>query len=118
MAKDDYFVLVNKLLRYLYKCLKDNLQPDWNLMAANTKDFPVHPEYFAYMLSHLLAHGYIEGIAEMRQIGAPIQFKETTGIRITPAGIEYLEENSTMKKVTEFLGPAGEIAGTVLSKFW
>ena len=43
MAKDDYFVLVNKLLRYLYKCLKDNLQPDWNLMAANTKDFPVNP---------------------------------------------------------------------------
>ena len=35
-----------------------------------------------------------------------------------PQGIEYLEENSTMKRVTEFLGPAGEIAGTVLSKFW
>ncbi len=28
------------------------------------------------------------------------------------------EENSTMKRVTEFLGPAGEIAETVLSKFW
>lgn len=25
MAKDDYFVLVNKFLRYLYKCLKQNI---------------------------------------------------------------------------------------------
>lgn len=118
MAEDDYFVLVNKFLRYLYKCLKQNIAPDWNLLAPNTKDFPVHEEYFTYMLAHLLADGYIEGIAEVRRIGSPVQFKETSGLKITPAGIEYLEENSTMKRVTEFLGPAGEIAGTVLSKFW
>ena len=49
MAKDDYFVLVNKFLRYLYKCLKQNIAPDWNLLAPNTKDFPVHEEYFTYM---------------------------------------------------------------------
>lgn len=40
MAKDDYFVLVNKLLRYLYKCLKQGLAPDWNLLAPNTKVSP------------------------------------------------------------------------------
>lgn len=118
MAKDDYFVLVNKLLRYLYKCLKQGLAPDWNLLAPNTKAFPVHEEYFTYMLSHLLADGYIEGIAEVRRIGSSAQFKETSGLKITPAGIEYLEENSTMKRVTEFLGPAGEITGAVISKFW
>lgn len=118
MAKDDYFVLVNKFLRYLYKCLKQGVLPDWSLLAPNTKDFPVHEEYFIYMLTHLLADGYIEGIAECRRIGGPVQFKETSGLKITPKGIEYLEENSTMKRVTEFLGPAGEIAGTVVSKFW
>ncbi len=46
MAKDDYFVLVNKFLRYLYKCLKQGISPDWSLLAPNTKDFPVHEEYF------------------------------------------------------------------------
>lgn len=117
MAKDDYFVMVNKLLRYLYKCLKQNITPDWDLVAPNTKDFPVHEEYFAYMLSHLLAAGHIEGIAEVRKVGSPVRFKETDGLKITPDGIAYLEENSTMKRVTEFLGPAGEIAGTILSKF-
>lgn len=118
MAKDDYFVMVNKLLRYLYRCLKQNITPDWNLLAPNTKDFPVHEEYFVYMLSHLLADGYIEGIVEVWRIGHPVQFKETSGLKITPCGIEYLEENSMMKRATEFLGPAGEIADTVLSKFW
>lgn len=53
MAKDDYFVLVNKLLRYLYKCLKQGIALDWELLAPGTKDFPIHEEYFAYMLSHL-----------------------------------------------------------------
>lgn len=72
MSKDDYFVLVYKLLRYLYRCLKE---------------------------------------------GTPVQFKETTGLAITPKGIAYLEENSTMKRVQEFLGPTGEIANMVISRF-
>ena len=118
MAKDDYFVLVNRLLRYLYTCLKQGRAADWNLIAPNSKDFPINEAYFAYVLSHLLADGYIEGITEVKRIGAPAQFKETSGLKITPKGIEYLEENTTMKRVTEFLGPAGEIAGTLISNFW
>lgn len=117
MAKDDYFVLVYKLLRYLYRCLKENLPVSWEVIAPNTKDFPVHEEYFSYMLSHLLADGYLEGIAEVKRIGSPARFKETSGLKITPAGIAYLEENSTMKRAGEFLGPAGEIANAVISKW-
>ena len=116
MAKDDYFVLVYKLLRYLYRCLKENLPASWEIVSPNTKDFPIGPEYFIYLLSHLLADGYIEGIAEVRTIGSPVQFKETGGLAITPKGIAYLEENSIMKRVGEFLGPAGEIAHVVISK--
>ena len=118
MGKDDYFVLVNKFLRYLYKCLKHGTSPDVELLSPNTKDFPINEDYFTYMLEHLLADGYIEGIAKVQIIGKPVQFKETSGIKITPAGIEYLEENSTMKRVTDFLGTAGEIAETGLSKVW
>ncbi len=44
--------------------------------------------------------------------------RNISSLKITPKGIEYLEENSVMKRATEFLGPAGEIAGTVVSKFW
>lgn len=114
MAKDDYFVLVNKLLRYLYNCLKTGDAPRWDILSPGTKDFPIGEEYFLYMLLHLLADGYIEGVVEVRRVGRPVKIKETTGISITPKGIDYLEENSTMKKATEFLGQAGEIAAAIL----
>ena len=117
MAKDDYFVLVYKLLRYLYRCLKENIPASWEVIAPNTKDFPIGQEYFAYLLSHLLADGYIEGIVEVKKIGGPVQLKETGGLAITPKGIAYLEENSMMKRAAEFLGPAGEIANAVISKW-
>lgn len=117
MAKDDYFVLVYKLLRYLYKCLKNECEANWNIIAPNTKDFPVGEIYFTYLLTHLLADEYIEGIIKVNRIGSPSKFKETTGLKITPKGIAYLEENSMMKRVGEFLGPAGEIANVVISQF-
>ena len=115
MAKDDYFVLAYKLLQYLYRCLKEGKPADWGLISPNSKDFPVNQEYLAYLISHLLADGYIEGIAEVRKIGRTVQFKETDGLRITPAGIAYLQENSMMKKAEKFLGPAGEIADLMIS---
>ena len=68
------------------------------------------------MLSHLLADGYIEGIVEIQKVGSPVKFKETDGLRITPNGIAYLQENSIMKKAEKLLGPAGEIADMVISK--
>lgn len=117
MAKDDYFVLVYKLLRYLYQCLKENIPASWDIVSPNTKDFPVGQEYFSYLLSHLLADGYIEGIAEVKKIGGSMRFKETAGLAISPKGIAYLEENSIMKRVGDFFGPAGEIANVVISKF-
>ena len=115
MSKDDYFVLVYKLLQYLYRCLKQGVPADWELLSPNSKDFPVNQEYFSYLLSHLLADGYIEGIAEIQKAGSPVKFKETDGLRITPNGIAYLQENSIMKKAEKLLGPAGEIADMVIS---
>lgn len=117
MSKDDYFVLAYKLLRYLYRCLKEGTPASLDIIAPNTENFPVPQQYFTYLVSHLLADGYIEGVVEMKAIGAPVQFKETTGLAITPKGIAYLEENSTMNRVQEFLGPAGEIANMVISRF-
>lgn len=117
MAKDDYFVLAYKLLRYLYRCLKEEREADWDILAPNTRDFPIGEEYFVYLLSHLLDDGCLEGIAKVKRIGGPVQFRETTGLKITPKGIEYLEENAVMKRAAEFLGPAGEIAGVIISRF-
>ncbi len=116
MPRDDYFELTYRLLKYLYDCLKAEVRPDWDKMSPHTKAFPIGEEYFAYLIEHLLEDGFIEGLNKVSAIGAKrVTFAETRGgIRITPKGIEYLQENGTMKKIANMLGAAGEIALTVV----
>lgn len=99
MAKDDYFVLVYKILKYLYKCLKSGTSIDFNYLAYETKDFPVHKEYWEYILEKLTEDGYIEGVYVFRSDTGFTSVKYTSSMRITPLGIEYLEDNKMMKKV-------------------
>ena len=104
MSKNDYHVLAYRLLSYLYACLKDGMQPDMEYLQYNTKDFPIGEEYWYYLLCNLLASGYIRGaeIVQMPRITQP-RVKVTTVLQITPEGIEYLAENSMMKKAVSFL---------------
>ncbi len=41
MAKDDYYTMVYKFLRYLYECLKESTPVDKTIIAAGSKMFPV-----------------------------------------------------------------------------
>ncbi len=113
MAKDDYFPLLYKLLSYLYKCLKEGRSPDYDLLAPETRNFPIGDEYFSYLLGHALKDGYIEGIALERGVGRRPVPRVTSGLRITPQGIAYLEENSIMRKVAAQLGAGAEMVETV-----
>ncbi len=99
MAKDDYFVLVYKILKYLYKCLKSGVTPDLNYLTFETKDFPIHKEYWEYILENLSDEGYIEGVYVIRSDTGFTSVKYSPSIRITPLGIEYLDDNKMMKKV-------------------
>ena len=50
MAKDDYYTMVYKFLRYLYECLKESAPADPVKIAAGSKMFPVDAEYRDYVL--------------------------------------------------------------------
>ncbi len=99
MAKDDYFILVYKILKYFYKCLKSGAAPDFTYLAYETKEFPIHKEYWEYIFENLSDEGYIEGVYVIRADTGFTCIKYTSNIRITPLGIEYLEDNKMMKKV-------------------
>lgn len=43
MAKDDYYVIVYKILAYLYDCLKQGEEPQSNMIAYNGSLFHIHP---------------------------------------------------------------------------
>jgi hypothetical protein len=98
MAKDDYFVIAYKLLKYLYDCLKKGVKPSAEVLDADY--FTIGTEYWEYILSGLFTDGYIVGV-----VLVPIRgrlepgVKITPAIKITPKGIQHLEENSMFQKI-------------------
>ena len=102
MAKDDYFVLAYRILAYLYACLKNGEQPDMNYISAS--ELGINPNYWEYIMRHLYQDEFIEGLHVLNvACRATPQIKLTQAIMITPLGIEFLENNSTMAKAKIFL---------------
>lgn len=102
MAKDDFFRIVYCILSELYACKRQGCKV--NPQDIGPRRFDINEGYFFEILAELLEAGYIKGI-KMRKT------KGTGGycvggladIDITMKGIEYLQDNSKMKKVYEAL---------------
>ena len=110
MAKDDYHVIAYRILIYLYECLKKGIRPDLEYLQYNTKAFPVGESYWYYILSNLYQEGYLTGVILIPILGSAEKGVKLTGdIMITPAGIEYIQENGLMQKAKNFLKELKEI---------
>lgn len=99
MARDDYFVLVYKLLKILYTILKSGKAITNDELKDLSEGIP--SDYWKYILKTLNEEGYINGIVEVDTlIGNSIKI---INLQITPKGIEYLQDNSKMQKSAEFV---------------
>ena len=102
MAEDDYFVIAGKVLGFLYLRLKGKTKKSVEYLQPMSKDFPVMPEYFEYVVSNLQNDGYIDGVTIIRAWGGNVIMMDVTeGVQITPKGIEYLKDNGTIHKILE-----------------
>lgn len=109
MAKDDYFVIVYKVLAYLYACLKSGEEPCFERMSAAALD--ISPKYWDYVFIHLIRDGYVEGALIVPTAGRlEPGIKLTTAVTITPAGIDFLTNNSNMARAHRFLKAVKESA--------
>ena len=108
MAKDDYFVLAYRLLAYLYACLKSGEHPDRAYFEAGTDTFPIGEAYWLYLITHLYDDGYIEGIRIVKWLRGTVSIT-VDDIAITPKGIEFLQENSSMQKAFRYLREIKEV---------
>ena len=68
MAKDDYFVLVYKILAYLYTVLKEGRSPDAKMLQYDSTLLGVNEPYWAYIMENLQAQGYITGLRSKEHI--------------------------------------------------
>ena len=108
MAKDDYFTIVYKMLKYLYECLKSGKDIDPLMLTASS--LGITERYWLYIMVHMIKGGYIEG-AEYRDYPTGLEIINLPLAQITPEGIEYLLDNKMIKKVVEVMKTVRDITG-------
>lgn len=93
----DNFKVIYKILKYLERCM-DFSERDLTPISPDT--LGISRERWGELISMLLDNGYISGVT-MRQymdMDEPV-IVSADHMKITLKGLEYLQENSAMKKV-------------------
>ena len=103
MAKDDYHVIVYKILAYLYVKLKEGELVDPDFIKPDGHLFQINEKYWEYIIETLLDKGYIRNVSIKKAWGNTTIIVNLEDIQITPEGIEYLCENTTLKKAMNYL---------------
>lgn len=106
MAKDDYFVLAYRILHYLYECFKAGEKADAELFGPSA--LGINNGYWVNLLESLTREGYITGVSFLSSFGS-VQSVKIFDAKITQKGIEFLQENNSIKKAVEFLKTAKDI---------
>lgn len=106
MAKDDYFVLVYRILKYLYACFKEGETPNKEMFGPDA--LGISNAYWVNLMESLSEEGYIRGMAFPVAIGG-IKSAKPVDLRITEKGIAFLEDNGKMKQAAKFLKTAKDI---------
>lgn len=119
MAKDDYFVIVYRVLVYLYGCLKrKNIYEDTTFQEQVRKNVE-SDEYFVDVLRMMQEDGLIDGLVFKKVWGGDVMLlNRFQDAKITSHGVLYLQENKKMKKVRETLKESADtiakLAGILL----
>lgn len=109
MAKDDYYVIVGKILVYLYARFKDieKKEPS-DYLVPMSKDFPISKDYFYRVIVEMKKHGYIEANIT-KAWGGDTVFVDVDNMTITQEGIDYLRENSGIRKALDLIPMAAKV---------
>ena len=97
-AKDyncPYFKAVYKILSALEKAMD---YPEFDINDVGSEALGVSEERWARYIEMMVDVGYIKGVSIKRDITGATRIN-ASDVRITLKGLEYLQENSMMKKV-------------------
>lgn len=103
MAKDDYHVIIYQILSYLYQQLKKGQDIDVSLIKHDSKYLQINRKYWKYIIINLLSEGFIRGVVVDEDIEGNLEIYNLDQCEITPKGIEYLTDNSTIEKAKKFM---------------
>ena len=116
MAKDDYDVIVYRILVYLYGCFKHEIMFEDLTFEAAVRKHVKSDEYFTGILQMMQEEGFITGLVFVNAWGGDVLLaSDMRDVRITAKGIHYLEDNDKMKKVGEMLKGAVDLIASLAS---
>ena len=107
MPKDDIFRLIYTILKELYEHKKEGTQTPLEDIGPERLCIPV--PYWVSIICDLIDEAYISG-AKYRKTKTGKALTGLDDIEITLKGVEYLQENSMMKKVCAALNGIKDIA--------
>lgn len=115
MAKNDYEVLVFKILLYLYGVLKREISFDLETFDAMIERKEISEGYFVDVLSMMQEERLIRDLSFKNAWGGErLLLSDLRDARITPEGIRYLTENATMEKVKRHFLDAVSLTGKLI----
>lgn len=109
MAKDDYYVIVYKILAYLYSQLKKGEPIDSEMLEHDGRLFQINGKYWIYIMQNMIDQGFIRGLVQSRAGGGNYIKGQLSNCEITPRGIDYLCDNSLMERAKQFLKDVKDI---------
>ena len=104
MAKDDYQVIVFRILKYLYQQLKKGLPAEAEMLGHESKTCKINEPYWRYIITSMQEEGLIKGLklGEDREDGVPLE-DQLGNVQITPKGIGMLSDSGMAEKVDNLL---------------
>ena len=107
----DNFKVIYRILRLLEKSMDCE---EFNTEAFTAKEFGLNEPHFARLLKMLVESGYISGVEvwNVRELEYP-RYKIVRP-EITLKGLEYLNDNSLMKKAAELAKGVFGVAGSII----
>lgn len=105
MAHDDMHVLMYKVLAYLYRCMKEGVAPDAERVSCGGELFQGIPHaYWIQVMRELVDKKLVRGIAVFYSDDAPSVIIRDPSV--TLEGVEFMQENTMMRKAARFLKEA------------
>lgn len=115
MAKDDYDVLVYKILLYLYAVFKRKKVFDEEEFKEALKVKEISEEYLINILNSMQEENLIKGLSFINPWGGEVLLSnDYSCMKIKADGIHYLSENGKMKKVRDFLLENADIFASLI----
>lgn len=103
MAHNDMYVVMYKIIAYLYDCMKKGVEPDDLKWSSDALGIP--RSYWLAVVEELVDHGYIDGVTIHRFFGGDASVTALNA-HVTMEGIAFAQENSMMGKAKAFLRDA------------